>query len=126
MSKSSPCMPAATATHDRILSAAFEAFAGEGYDRTSTLDIAKRAKVSKRDLYAKFGSKHDVLVACIKNRAQRMQLLPDLPPASILEPVHNRWAKSVAVAQATLYCLFKSSISMKASIKSFSVIGGST
>jgi AcrR family transcriptional regulator len=73
-------MPAATATHDRILSAAFEAFAGEGYDRTSTLDIAKRAKVSKRDLYAKFGSKHDVLVACIKNRAQRMQLLPDLPP----------------------------------------------
>jgi AcrR family transcriptional regulator len=65
--------------HDRILGAAFEAFTGEGYAATSTLDIARRAKVSKRDLYANFGSKHAVLVACIKSRAERMQLLPDLP-----------------------------------------------
>ena len=65
--------------HDRILGAAFEAFTGEGYAETSTLDIAKRAKVSKRDLYANFGSKHAVLVACIKSRTERMQLLPDLP-----------------------------------------------
>jgi AcrR family transcriptional regulator len=80
MGKSSHLEPAATAIHDRILSAAFEAFASEGYARTSTLDIAKRAKVSKRDLYANFPSKHAMLTACIKNRAQRMQLLSDLPP----------------------------------------------
>ena len=80
MGKSSHPEPAATAIHDRILSAAFEAFASEGYARTSTLDIAKRAKVSKRDLYANFRTKHAMLIACIKNRAQRMQLLPDLPP----------------------------------------------
>jgi AcrR family transcriptional regulator len=79
MKKSSHSVPAATATHDRILGAAFEAFTGEGYDETSTLDIAKRAKVSKRDLYANFGSKHAVLVACIKSRAERMKLLPGLP-----------------------------------------------
>ena len=65
--------------HDRILGAAFEAFTGEGYAETSTLDIARRAKVSKRDLYANFSSKQAVLVACIKRRAERMQLLPDLP-----------------------------------------------
>jgi AcrR family transcriptional regulator len=79
MKISSRSVPAATATHDRILGAAFEAFTGEGYAATSTLDIARRARVSKRDLYANFGSKHAVLVACIKSRAERMQLLPDLP-----------------------------------------------
>lgn len=63
----------------RILGAAFAAFAEDGYAATSTLDIATRAKVSKRDLYANFGSKHAVLVACIKGRAERMRLSPDLP-----------------------------------------------
>jgi AcrR family transcriptional regulator len=64
---------------ERILGAAFKAFTEDGYGETSTLDIARRAKVSKRDLYAKFGSKHAVLVACIKSRADRMRLPPDLP-----------------------------------------------
>ena len=63
----------------RILGAAFEVFAEEGYAGASTLDIATRAKVSKRDLYANFASKHAVLVACIKSRADRMRLSPDLP-----------------------------------------------
>jgi AcrR family transcriptional regulator len=78
MKKSSRSVPAATAMHDRILGASFEAFTGEGYAGTSTLDIARRAKVSKRNLYANFGSKHAVLVACIKNRAE------SIPPG-----VHN-------------------------------------
>jgi AcrR family transcriptional regulator len=63
----------------RILGAAFKLFMENGYAGTSTLDIATRAKVSKRDLYAQFGSKQAMLVACIKNRAERMLLLPDLP-----------------------------------------------
>ena len=72
--------PAATAMRDRILAAAFESFTGEGYAATSTLDIARRAKVSKRDLYANFSSKQAMLVACVTRRAERMQrLLPDLP-----------------------------------------------
>jgi AcrR family transcriptional regulator len=64
---------------DRILGAAFRAFMEEGYAGTSTLDIATRAKVSKRDLYANFGSKQEMLVACIKSRAERRWLRPDLP-----------------------------------------------
>jgi len=63
----------------RILGAAFKAFTENGYAGTSTLEIATRAKVSKRDLYANFGSKQAVLVACIKNRTARMRLSPDLP-----------------------------------------------
>src|ERR1700693_6235375 len=64
---------------ERILGAAFKAFTEKGYAATSTLDIATRAKVSKRDLYANFVSKHAVLVACIKSRAERRRLPPTLP-----------------------------------------------
>jgi AcrR family transcriptional regulator len=63
----------------RILRAAFQAFTEDGYAGTSTLAIARRAKVSKRDLYAHFGSKHAILVVCIKSRADRMRLPPGLP-----------------------------------------------
>jgi AcrR family transcriptional regulator len=64
---------------ERILGAAFKAFTEEGYAATSTLEIAKRAKISKRDLYGNFGSKHEMLVACIKSRVERMRLAPGLP-----------------------------------------------
>src|ERR1700732_3580259 len=81
MKKSTNPVPASAETpmHERILGAAFQAFMEEGYAGTSTLDIATRAKISKRDLYANFNSKHAVLVACIKSRAERMRLPPDLP-----------------------------------------------
>jgi len=64
---------------DRILLAAFAAFIERGYAETSTLEIATRAKVSKRELYALFGNKQAMLVACIKYRVSRMRLPPDLP-----------------------------------------------
>jgi AcrR family transcriptional regulator len=64
---------------DRIVGAAFDAFMEKGYARTSTLEIATRAKVSKRDLYASFPSKQAILLACITSRAARMRLPPDLP-----------------------------------------------
>jgi AcrR family transcriptional regulator len=64
---------------DRIVGAAFRAFMAKGYANTSMLEIATRAKVSKRDLYASFPSKSAVLLACIVSRASRMRLPPDLP-----------------------------------------------
>ena len=64
---------------ERILGAAFGAFMERGYAGTSTLDIARRAKVSKRDLYAQFGSKQAMLAACIAERAERMRMPLDLP-----------------------------------------------
>jgi AcrR family transcriptional regulator len=66
---------------DRILSAAFSAFMERGYAGTSTLDIATRAKVSKRELYALFDDKHAMLAACIAERAKRMRQPLQLPPA---------------------------------------------
>ena len=64
---------------DRIIGAAFGAFMEKGYASTSMLEIATRAKISKRDLYASFPSKQAVLLACITSRAARMRLPPDLP-----------------------------------------------
>jgi AcrR family transcriptional regulator len=64
---------------DRIIGAAFGTFMTNGYAGTSMLEIATRAKISKRDLYAAFPSKQAVLLACITSRAARMRLPPDLP-----------------------------------------------
>jgi len=41
-----------TGVRARILEAAFAAFMEKGYATTSTLEIATRARVSKRELYA--------------------------------------------------------------------------
>lgn len=66
----------------RILDAAFAAFSAQGYAQTSMLEIATRAKVSKRELYALVGNKHDMLVACITERAGRLRPPPDMPEPS--------------------------------------------
>jgi len=63
----------------RILEAAFAAFMKDGYAATSTLAIATRARVSKRELYAVVGTKEEMLVACITERARRLEAPADLP-----------------------------------------------
>lgn len=68
-----------TGVRNRILGAAFSAFMEGGYAQTSTLEIATRARVSKRELYALFGNKEAMLVACITERAQRLKAPVDLP-----------------------------------------------
>jgi AcrR family transcriptional regulator len=68
-----------TAVRARILEAAFAAFMKNGYAATSTLEIATRARVSKREIYALVGNKQEMLIACISARARRLQLSVDLP-----------------------------------------------
>lgn len=68
----------ATPVRARILDAAFAAFSAQGYSQTSMLEIATRAKVSKRELYALIGNKHDMLVACIAERTGRMRPSTDM------------------------------------------------
>jgi AcrR family transcriptional regulator len=63
----------------RILDAAFAAFMENGFANTSTLAIATRAQVSKRALYQLFGNKQQMLVACISERAHRLQVPANLP-----------------------------------------------
>ena len=67
------------AVRERILEAAFAAFMKSGYATTSTLEIATRARVSKRELYALVGNKQEMLIACISERARRFDVPADLP-----------------------------------------------
>jgi AcrR family transcriptional regulator len=69
------------ALRQRILAAAFALFTKQGFARTSTLEIATRARVSKRDIYALFASKQAMLAACIAERAKRMRRPLQLPRA---------------------------------------------
>jgi AcrR family transcriptional regulator len=68
-----------TALRGRILEAAFAAFMDSGYATTSTLEIATRARVSKRELYALVGNKQEMLIACISERAKQLNVPADLP-----------------------------------------------
>ena len=79
----------------RILRAATQAFAEKGYAGASTLSIATRAKVSKRDLYAIFPSKEAMLLACITSRAQRMRM-----PEGLTEPQDREMLASTLEAFA--------------------------
>jgi AcrR family transcriptional regulator len=103
-------------TCDRIIGAAFRAFMENGYAGTSTLEIATRAKVSKRDLYANFASKRAILVACIANRAARTLLPADLPAPrsrSMLAATLATFAATVIreVTQPAVMAMFRLAIS---------------
>ena len=58
----------------RVLGAAFSTFLDKGYARTSMLDIASRARISKRDLYAMCAGKPAMLKELVSERARRMRL----------------------------------------------------
>ena len=64
-----------------MLIAAVNVLMEQGYARASTLEIATRARVSKRELYAEFGSKRGILEALIATSAKRMMV--PLAPAEI-------------------------------------------
>ena len=85
-----------SAVRRRILDAAFTAFAERGFAESSTLEIATRAKASKRELYALFGSKQDMLIACIRERATRLR-----PPADLPEPRDRETLARVLIATGT-------------------------
>lgn len=57
-----------------ILEAAYDVLMERGYAGASTLEIATRARVSKRELYAEFGNKSGILQALIATTSARMQV----------------------------------------------------
>ena len=51
--------------HSRILAAALEVFSRSPFEEATTEEIARRAHVSKRDIYALFPGKHAILMAVV-------------------------------------------------------------
>jgi len=70
---SRPPAPPGEPARLRIVRAAFSLFNEQGFNQTSMLEIATRAQVSKRDLYAFYANKHAVLVDCVSERARAMR-----------------------------------------------------
>jgi AcrR family transcriptional regulator len=105
----------ATPARQRILDAAFSAFMERGLAATSTLEIATRARVSKRELYTLVGSKQEMLAACIAERANRLQLPADMPQphdqetlARILETFGARMLREIG--DPTVIAVFRLAI----------------
>src|SRR3977135_1709452 len=104
-----------TAVRARILEAAFAAFMKSGYATTSTLEIATRARVSKRELYALVGNKQEILIACISERAKRLDVPADLPvlrDRAILEHVLASFGTKLVreISDPTVIAVFRLAI----------------
>lgn len=104
-----------TAVRQRILEAAFAAFMKHGYAMASTLEIATRARVSKRELYALVGNKQEMLIACIRERAKRFDVsaaLPALRDRQTLEQVLASFGTKLVreVSDPTVIAVFRLAI----------------
>jgi len=77
---------AGTGRREAVMKAAFEVFVEKGFEAATTLEIVRRAKISKRTLYQMFDSKQAILTALIRSGSMRMETPPDLaPPGSRAE-----------------------------------------
>jgi TetR/AcrR family transcriptional repressor of mexJK operon len=61
-----PCEKSST-QKERILKAASDVFPATGFEKTSTAEIARLAKVSKRELYLHFSDKRALLAAVVQD-----------------------------------------------------------
>src|SRR5271157_1007008 len=85
----------ALSSHDRIMLAAKQLFAQNGYENTSTVAIAREASTSESQLMKHYGSKQGLLIAIFDrgwaSMNQRIQSIPHGSPAdrllSVLEAV---------------------------------------
>ena len=68
-----------------IVACAFELFIDQGYDATSTNEIAARCQMSKRTFYRLFASKTDLFAATVAHHRQLMMQFPPHDPARSLE-----------------------------------------
>ena len=82
----------------RIMEATAAVLMERGYAAASTIEIATRAKVSKRELYALFGSKQGILAAMIAGRSVRMWqplTLPDVADRATLAATLTRFGATM-------------------------------
>jgi AcrR family transcriptional regulator len=77
--KTRPTKGGDDSVRERILGAAMQTFMEHGFAAATTLEIATRAKVSKRELYALVGNKEEMLATCIAGRGRRMRLPEGFP-----------------------------------------------
>lgn len=70
-------MLARVSHHDSILRAALELFAHRGIDATSLVEIADQAETSKANVLYHFGSKDNLLDACLEDSVAQLRTLAE-------------------------------------------------
>jgi AcrR family transcriptional regulator len=106
-------VPAAGVTANRLMDAAVDAFADNGFHATTTRDIAARAKMSPAGVYVHFSSKQDLLFQlCRRGHVMALDVVSmakegaDTPPAQLVAIVSSfaRWhAKQFRTARIVQY-----------------------
>jgi AcrR family transcriptional regulator len=76
---------------DAILDAAVETFSARGYHATSMDEIARAAQVSKPAVYAQFGSKDELYVACVERAAHKFHRALDEAVRAVQQPELRVW-----------------------------------
>ena len=61
-------------TQERILEAAVQLFASNGYGNTSTREVARFAHVTEASIFHYFHSKRDLFVAALQSRLDRLHI----------------------------------------------------
>ena len=94
---------------DRVLSAAAELFAAQGYDATSVAQVTERARVAKGGFCHHFASKQELLYAVygdlITLQLERMQSILDLgesPPVTLRALIGDLVVTTAASAERAL------------------------
>lgn len=87
-----------------IRAAAFEAFVEHGVSGATTDEIARRARVSKREIYRLFGSKESLFAELVRERVvhmrQALTLAPPADRASALETLERFGREFLALLTA--------------------------
>ena len=108
-----PSRPAAGVSAQRLMDAAVDALADNGFHGTSTRDIAARANMSPAGVYVHFASKQDLLFQlCRRGHVLALEIVAtaregaDSPPAQLVAIVSAfaRWhAEQFRTARIVLY-----------------------
>jgi AcrR family transcriptional regulator len=77
---------------DAVLAAAASTFSARGYHDASMDEIARAAGVSKPAVYAQFGSKDELYVACVQRAAEKFHVALEQAVRAAETPEERLWA----------------------------------
>src|SRR3954471_299913 len=90
-----------SAARDRVVDAALEAFARDGYNGVSMRDLGQALGIRAPSLYSHFSSKSDLLAACLAPLMSRIDtLLSQAPPVPTTSDDIEAWLTAVIGALA--------------------------
>ena len=98
--KTAPGRPRSKETESRILEAAIDLLAEEGYGGLSMDKVAERAQSTKPSIYRRWSSKNELVVAAV-TRAFSRNALGEIDTGSVVEDIKRRMNRMTVVLTKT-------------------------